>query len=224
MQTPRRGPPFTIRQVRGASYPPLTAPPSRGGGRAAPAGTPAAAPSAGVPSGSRASPPAPAPARAPTAAPAAAAPSTSSPAAGPTVILSREAQRLKLFDRLLKDVGVVDLAKLRPASWSGIPEQHRPVCWQLLLGYLPSNPEWRADTLQRKRREYWASVPQYFDVDDAERSQYEKDTLHQVLPLTHPDPDPHHPTFTAHHSPFTPNLTPTLTLTLTLTLTRCTRS
>ena len=118
----------------------------------------------------------------------------------------------------------MDLAKLRPASWSGIPEQHRPVCWQLLLGYLPSNPEWRADTLQRKRREYWASVPQYFDVDDAERSQYEKDTLHQVLPLTHPDPDPHHPTFTAHHSPFTPNLTPTLTLTLTLTLTRCTRS
>jgi hypothetical protein len=177
MQT-RRGPPFTIRQVRGASYPPLTAPPSRGGGRAAPAGTPAAAPSAGAPSGSRASP---APAPAPTAAPAAAAPSTSSPAAGPAVILSREAQRLKLFDSLLKDVEVVDLAKLRPASWSGIPEQHRPVCWQLLLGYLPSNPEWRADTLQRKRREYWASVPQYFDVDDAERSQYQKDTLHQIL-------------------------------------------
>ena len=177
----RRGPPFTIRQVRGASYPPLTAPPSRGSGRAAPAGTPAAAPSAGAPSGSRASPPAPAPARAPTAAPAAAAPSTSSPAADPTVVLSREAQRLKLFDRLLKDVEVVDLAKLRPASWSGIPEQHRPVCWQLLLGYLPSNLEWRADTLQRKRREYWASVPQYFDVDDAERSQYQKDTLHQIL-------------------------------------------
>ena len=176
----RRGPPFTIRQVRGASYPPLTAPPSRGSGRAAPAGTPAAAPSAGAPS-SRASPPAPAPARAPTAAPAAAAPSTSSPAADPTVVLSREAQRLKLFDRLLKDVEVVDLAKLRPASWSGIPEQHRPVCWQLLLGYLPSNLEWRADTLQRKRREYWASVPQYFDVDDAERSQYQKDTLHQIL-------------------------------------------
>lgn len=177
----RRGPPFTIRQVRGASYPPLTAPPSRGSGRAAPAGTPAAAPSAGAPSGSRASPPAPAPARAPSAAPAAAAPSTSRPAADPTVVLSREAQRLKLFDRLLKEVEVVDLAKLRPASWSGIPEQHRPVCWQLLLGYLPSNLEWRADTLQRKRREYWASVPQYFDVDDAERSQYQKDTLHQIL-------------------------------------------
>ena len=112
MQTPRRGPPFTIRQVRGASYPPLTAPPSRGAGRAAPAGSPAAAPSAGAPSGSRASPPAPAPARAPTAAPAAAEPSASSPAAGPTVILSREAQRLKLFDRLLKDVEVVNLAKL----------------------------------------------------------------------------------------------------------------
>jgi len=95
--------------------------------------------------------------------------------------LLREAQRLQLFDRLLKDVEVVDLAKLRPASWSGIPAQYRPVCWQLLLGYLPSNCEWRADTLQRKRREYWASVPQYFDVDDAERSQYQRDTLHQIL-------------------------------------------
>ena len=55
------------------------------------------------------------------------------------------------------------------------------MCWQLLLGYLPSNPEWRADTLQRKRREYWESVPQFFDAPDAERSQYQRDTLHQIL-------------------------------------------
>ena len=32
--------------------------------------------------------------------------------------------------------------------------------WQLLLGYLPSNREWRAATLQRKRREYCEAVPQ----------------------------------------------------------------
>ena len=33
-------------------------------------------------------------------------PSAAGPAAGPAVILSREAQRLKLFDSLLKDVEV----------------------------------------------------------------------------------------------------------------------
>lgn len=100
-----------------------------------------------------------------------------SPAGSPQ---SREAQRLALFDRLL-GVDVVDLVKLRGACWSGIPPQHRATCWQLLLGYLPSNREWREETLQRKRREYWESVPQYFDVDDTERSQYQRETLHQIL-------------------------------------------
>ena len=96
--------------------------------------------------------------------------------------LSREAQRLARFDKLLgADIEVVDLAKLREASWSGIPPKYRAVGWQLLLGYLPSNVEYRADALQRKRREYWESVPQYFDVSDAERSQYQRETLHQIL-------------------------------------------
>ena len=30
---------------------------------------------------------------------------------------------------------------------------------------------------QHRRREYWTAVPQYFDVSDDERSQYQRDTL-----------------------------------------------
>ena len=38
---------------------------------------------------------------------------------------------------------VVDLEALRELAWSGIPAELRPVCWQLLLGYLPPNRERR---------------------------------------------------------------------------------
>ena len=34
---------------------------------------------------------------------------------------------------------------------------------------------------KHRRREYWSAVPQYFDVSDDERSQYQRDTLHQIL-------------------------------------------
>lgn len=32
---------------------------------------------------------------------------------------------------------------LREIAWSGIPPALRPVCWRLLLGYLPPNRERR---------------------------------------------------------------------------------
>lgn len=38
---------------------------------------------------------------------------------------------------------VVDLDALRELAWSGVPSDLRPVCWQLLLGYLPPNRERR---------------------------------------------------------------------------------
>lgn len=38
---------------------------------------------------------------------------------------------------------VVDLDALRELAWSGVPVEMRPVCWQLLLGYLPPNRERR---------------------------------------------------------------------------------
>ncbi|GAA5860182.1 hypothetical protein JCM1840_002806 [Sporobolomyces johnsonii] len=69
----------------------------------------------------------------------------------------RERRRRRKF---LETVGEdnVDLAELRKLSWSGIPEDLRPMAWQLLLGYLPSPSSRRASTLARKRQEYADAV------------------------------------------------------------------
>jgi len=102
-------------------------------------------------------------------------------AAGPSAPpLSSEELRVQKF-RALLSAEVVDLPRLREMSWSGIPPAARAESWQLLLGYLPSNREWRAATLQRKRREYCEAVPQYFEVADSERSDYQQKILHQIL-------------------------------------------
>ena len=37
----------------------------------------------------------------------------------------------------------VDLDMLRELAWSGTPADLRPLCWQLLLGYLPPNRDRR---------------------------------------------------------------------------------
>ena len=37
----------------------------------------------------------------------------------------------------------VDLDMLRELAWSGTPSDLRPLCWQLLLGYLPPNRDRR---------------------------------------------------------------------------------
>jgi hypothetical protein len=94
--------------------------------------------------------------------------------------LSIDEQREAKFDALLSE-DVVDLKALRALSWSGIPPRCRATVWPLLLGYLPPNRSFRAATLQRKRREFLESVPQHFDISDAERSEYQRKTLHQIL-------------------------------------------
>ena len=94
--------------------------------------------------------------------------------------MSLEVQRLRKFEALLA-AEVVDLRALRNAAWSGVPHQCRAMSWQLLLGYLPPNRAWREATLERKRREYTDSIPQYFDVPDAERTENHRKMLHQIL-------------------------------------------
>lgn len=54
--------------------------------------------------------------------------------------------------------GDVNIAQLRKLAWAGIPNDLRPVAWQLLLGYLPLHTASRIPALERKRAEYLSLV------------------------------------------------------------------
>lgn len=75
---------------------------------------------------------------------------------------STSAPRTEKFQRIL-DEQIVDLEALRELAWSGIPPTLRPLCWRLLLGYVPLNKELRGQVLARKRKEYRNLVADYYD-------------------------------------------------------------
>ena len=75
---------------------------------------------------------------------------------------STRISRINKFKRILQ-ASTVSLADLRPAAWSGLPEEVRAMSWQLLLGYLPTSSERRVTTLERKRKEYLDGVKQAFE-------------------------------------------------------------
>lgn len=77
-------------------------------------------------------------------------------------IQSSRISRINKFKRILQ-ASTVSLSELRDLAWSGVPEEVRPMTWQLLLGYLPTNSERRISTLERKRKEYLDGVRQAFE-------------------------------------------------------------
>ncbi|XP_051950331.1 TBC1 domain family member 22B-like isoform X3 [Xyrauchen texanus] len=97
----------------------------------------------------------------------------------------REKTRLDKFKLLLTSPNT-DLEELRKHSWSGIPREVRPVTWRLLSGYLPANKERRDLVLQRKRKEYYGFIEQYYHSRTDENH---KDTYRQIhidIPRTNP--------------------------------------
>jgi hypothetical protein len=75
---------------------------------------------------------------------------------------SSSAPRTEKFEKLLQEQ-IVNLDALRELAWSGIPVRLRPLCWRLLLGYLPLNRELREGVLTRKRNEYRNLVEEYYN-------------------------------------------------------------
>jgi hypothetical protein len=75
--------------------------------------------------------------------------------------LNARFSRINKFKKILQET-TVDLAELRKISWNGIPEELRPMAWQLLLGYLPTNADRRVNALERKRKEFTDGVKQAF--------------------------------------------------------------
>lgn len=80
----------------------------------------------------------------------------------------------------------VDIAQLRTLAWAGVPEELRPMVWQLLLGYLPAVASVRASTLSRKRAEYAAGVELAFAKGIAALDQAIWHQIHIDVPRTNP--------------------------------------
>ncbi|KAF9978101.1 GTPase-activating protein [Actinomortierella ambigua] len=74
---------------------------------------------------------------------------------------NKQKARFQKFKTALQ-MPVVDLDELRKLSWSGVPAALRPMVWQLLVGYLPSNADRRSVALERKRKEYQDGVQKTF--------------------------------------------------------------
>ena len=87
--------------------------------------------------------------------------------------------RDKKFERVLAEP-IVNLKELVELVWSGCPVERRPICWKLMLGYIPPNADRREEVLGRKRHEYNNWVQQHYEIDDAERSEDELAILHQI--------------------------------------------
>ncbi|XP_039618077.1 TBC1 domain family member 22A [Polypterus senegalus] len=105
---------------------------------------------------------------------------------GTPVITEREASRLEKFTQLLAGPNT-DTEELRKLSWSGIPRQVRAITWKILSGYLPANVERRESTLQRKRKEYFGFIEQYYDSRNDEHHQDTYRQIHIDIPRMNPE-------------------------------------
>lgn len=100
----------------------------------------------------------------------------------------RKPYRVVKFESILQ-ADNIDMNALRKLSWNGVPSEMRPMVWQLLLGYMPTNKSRRDAAIVKKRKEYFDSVAMYFDNHD-ERTVQEGEITRQILvdlPRTCPD-------------------------------------
>ena len=78
-----------------------------------------------------------------------------------------ERQRDKLLEILNKSV--VDIEKLQQISWGGIPQDLRPICWQLMLGYLPRQTSSWQDVVNCKRKAYRELLKTHYEVSNSRK-------------------------------------------------------
>ncbi|AMD21229.1 HEL051Wp [Eremothecium sinecaudum] len=97
-------------------------------------------------------------------------------------------QRMTKFNAILKpksSLNVIKLNDLRKLSWNGVPMDHRPQVWKLLLGYVPANLKIQQSTLHRKRQEYRDGIDRVF----SDLHLRDEPTWHQIeidIPRTNP--------------------------------------
>jgi hypothetical protein len=91
-----------------------------------------------------------------------------------------ELMQLRKFETTLSQDNV-NLDELRQIAWNGCPEVARPLVWQLLLGYLPSNTSRREAMLARKRKEYATNIKEYWAVDASQRTSSDEQVSLQLF-------------------------------------------
>ncbi|CAG5118866.1 unnamed protein product [Candidula unifasciata] len=74
-----------------------------------------------------------------------------------------DAARIDKFKAIFAEPSL-DLTELRKLCWSGIPKAVRPTAWKILSGYLPTAADRRQETLERKRKEYFGYIEQYYET------------------------------------------------------------
>lgn len=89
--------------------------------------------------------------------------------------LSKRAQIFKLINE-----PTLDVKMLRKHSWSGLSSAVRNDTWQLILGYQPANRSRREPTVAKRRKEYQDHCKQYYNTDDTAYSSQEKKIMHQI--------------------------------------------
>lgn len=104
--------------------------------------------------------------------------------------LNARISRINKFKKILQ-ASTVDLPELRKISWNGIPEELRPMAWQLLLGYLPTNADRRVSALERKRKEFTDGVRQAFSRGTESLDQ----TIWHQISIDVPRTNPHLPLY-----------------------------
>jgi hypothetical protein len=92
-------------------------------------------------------------------------------------IPDREAARVEKFKAIFAEPSL-DLTELRKLCWSGIPKAVRPIAWKILSGYLPTAADRRQETLERKRKEYFGYIEQYYET---RYQDIHEETFRQIL-------------------------------------------
>ena len=110
-------------------------------------------------------------------------PPTLSPTISETEATVQNTRILK-FKSLLQ-MPVVPIVSLKKLAWNGIPDELRPMVWQILLGYLPCEASARVSTLAAKRAEYQRGVKEAFQSEGG----LDQAVWHQIridVPRTNP--------------------------------------
>jgi hypothetical protein len=105
--------------------------------------------------------------------------------------------RLRKFHQMLSQP-IIELEALKKVCWNGIPHQHRPMAWRLLLDYLPTNSERRDSALAKKRQEYADLIVNMYNVSEDLRSDYER-AVHKQIRTDVPRTNPNVPIFQNAH-------------------------